>query len=38
MRTAYEKGYDVITLTDCTAAPARGAAVGGITDYPMSSR
>ena len=20
MRTAYEKGYDVITLTDCTAA------------------
>src|SRR5262245_9596546 len=39
MRTAYEKGYDVITLTDCTAATSeeeQTAAVG--KDYPMFSK
>jgi ureidoacrylate peracid hydrolase len=38
MRTAYEKGYDVITLTDCTAATSdeeQRVAVG--RDYPMFS-
>lgn len=39
MRSAYEKGYDVITLTDCTAATSteeQQAATG--QDYPMFSQ
>lgn len=39
MRTAYEKGYDVITLTDCTAATSaeeQKSATG--QDYPMFSQ
>ena len=39
MRTAYEKGFNVVTLTDCTAATseeAQAAATGGT--YGMFSR
>lgn len=39
MRTGYEKGYDVVTLTDCTATvseEAQRTATG--TNYPMFSR
>jgi nicotinamidase-related amidase len=39
MRTAYEKGYDVITLTDCTAATSdEEQRVAVARDYPMFSR
>jgi nicotinamidase-related amidase len=38
MRTAYEKGYDVITLTDCTAATSgEEQRVATTRDYPMFS-
>jgi nicotinamidase-related amidase len=38
MRTAYEKGYDVITLTDCTAATSDEEQQAAVTkDYPMFS-
>jgi nicotinamidase-related amidase len=38
MRTAYERGYDVITLTDCTAATsAEEQSVATARDYPMFS-
>jgi nicotinamidase-related amidase len=39
MRTAYEKGYDVITLTDCTAATSAEEQSAAIAqDYPMFSQ
>ena len=39
MRTAYEKGYDVITLTDCTAATSsEEQRVATSRDYPMFSQ
>jgi len=39
MRTAYEKGYDVITLTDCTAATSDEEQQAAVTkDYPMFSK
>ncbi len=39
MRTAYERGYDVITLTDCTAATsAEEQTVATARDYPMFSK
>jgi len=39
MRTAYERGYDVITLTDCTAATSSAEQEGATTrDYPMFSQ
>ena len=39
MRTAYEKGYDVITLTDCTAATsAEEQKAATAQDYPMFSQ
>jgi nicotinamidase-related amidase len=39
MRTAYEKGYDVITLTDCTAATSSEEQSAAIAqDYPMFSQ
>ena len=39
MRTAYEKGYDVITLTDCTAATSdEEQRVAVARDYPMFSQ
>ena len=39
MRTAYEKGYDVITLTDCTAATSAEEQRSATTsDYPMFSQ
>jgi nicotinamidase-related amidase len=39
MRTAYEKGYDVITLTDCTAATsAEEQKSATAQDYPMFSQ
>jgi nicotinamidase-related amidase len=39
MRTAYEKGYDVITLTDCTAATSdEEQRVATARDYPMFSQ
>jgi nicotinamidase-related amidase len=39
MRTAYEKGYDVITLTDCTAATSDEEQQSAVTkDYPMFSK
>jgi nicotinamidase-related amidase len=38
MRTAYEKGYDVITLTDCTAATSAEEQTSATAqDYPMFS-
>jgi nicotinamidase-related amidase len=38
MRTAYEHGFDVITLTDCTAAVSTEAHHNAIThDFPMFS-
>ena len=38
MRTAYEKGYDVITLTDCTATTSEEEQrVATTRDYPMFS-
>ena len=39
MRTGYEKGFDVVTLTDCTATVSEAAQKGAIeTNYPMFSR
>lgn len=39
MRTAYEKGYDVYTLTDCVAATSAEEHDNAIAkDYPMFSR
>jgi nicotinamidase-related amidase len=39
MRTAYEKGYDVVTLTDCTASTSdEEQRVAVARDYPMFSR
>lgn len=39
MRTAYEHGYDVITLTDCTAATSAEAHQNALKyDFPMFSR
>ena len=39
MRTGYEKGYDVVTLTDCTATVSEEAQQSAIsTNYPMFSR
>jgi nicotinamidase-related amidase len=39
MRTAYEKGYDVVTLTDCTAATSdEEQRVAVARDYPMFSQ
>ena len=39
MRTAYERGYDVITLTDCTAATSgEEQRVATARDYPMFSQ
>jgi nicotinamidase-related amidase len=39
MRTAYEKGYDVITLTDCTAATSSEEQQAAVSqDYPMFSQ
>jgi nicotinamidase-related amidase len=38
MRTAYELGYNVVTLTDCTAAASEAEHQAAITsDYPMFS-
>jgi nicotinamidase-related amidase len=39
MRTGYENGYQVITLTDCTAATSVAEHENAITyDYPMFSK
>lgn len=39
MRTAYEHGFDVITLTDCVAATSPEAHANAIVhDFPMFSR
>ena len=39
MRSAYEKGYDVITLTDCTAATSAEEQKSATSqDYPMFSQ
>ena len=39
MRTAYERGYNVITLTDCTAATSsEEQTVATSRDYPMFSK
>ena len=39
MRTGYEKGYQVYTLTDCLAATSEAEHENAITnDYPMFSR
>jgi len=39
MRTAYEKGYDVVTLTDCTATLSEEEQTMATTkNYPMFSR
>jgi nicotinamidase-related amidase len=39
MRTAYEKGFDVVTLTDCTAATSdEEQKVATSRDYPMFSK
>jgi nicotinamidase-related amidase len=39
MRSAYEKGFDVITLTDCVAATSQEEHDNAIRfDYPMFSR
>ncbi len=39
MRTAYEKGYDVVTITDCTAATSdEEQRVAVARDYPMFSQ
>jgi nicotinamidase-related amidase len=39
MRSAYEKGYDVITLTDCTAATSADEQKAATAqDYPMFSQ
>jgi ureidoacrylate peracid hydrolase len=39
MRSAYERGYDVVTLTDCVAATSQAEHDNAIAyDYPMFSR
>jgi ureidoacrylate peracid hydrolase len=39
MRTGYEKGYNVVTLKDCTAALSEGEQQAAIEkNYPMFSR
>lgn len=39
MRTAYEKGFEVITLTDCVAGTSEAEHANAITyDYPMFSK
>jgi nicotinamidase-related amidase len=39
MRTGYENGYQVITLTDCTAATSVAEHENAISyDYPMFSK
>ncbi len=39
MRSGYENGYQVITLTDCTAATSVAEHENAITyDYPMFSK
>lgn len=39
MRSAYERGYDVVTLTDCVAATSAAEQDNAIAyDYPMFSR
>jgi nicotinamidase-related amidase len=39
MRSAYEKGFDVVTLTDCVAATSQAEHDNAIQyDYPMFSR
>jgi nicotinamidase-related amidase len=39
MRSAYERGYDVVTLTDCVAATSDAEQEAAITyDYPMFSK
>jgi ureidoacrylate peracid hydrolase len=39
MRTGYEKGFDVVTLTDCTATVSEAAQKGAVEmNYPMFSR
>ncbi len=39
MRSAYEKGFDVVTLTDCVAATSEAEHENAIEyDYPMFSR
>jgi nicotinamidase-related amidase len=39
MRTGYEKGFDVVTLTDCTATVSEDAQKAATeTNYPMFSR
>jgi nicotinamidase-related amidase len=39
MRSAYEKGYEVVTLTDCVAGTSEAEHANAITyDYPMFSK
>jgi nicotinamidase-related amidase len=39
MRSAYERGYDVVTLTDCVAATSAAEQEAALTyDYPMFSK
>ena len=39
MRSAYEKGFNVLTLTDCVAATSMAEQDSAISqDYPMFSR
>ena len=39
MRSAYERGYEVVTLTDCVGAPSEAEHTNAITyDYPMFSK
>ena len=38
MRTAYERGYDVITLTDCTAATSREEQLAATSQATPCSR
>jgi nicotinamidase-related amidase len=39
MRSAYERGYEVITLTDCVAGTSPEEHANAITyDYPMFSK
>ncbi len=39
MRTGYEKGFDVVTLTDCTATVSEEAQKAATEmNYPMFSR
>ena len=39
MRSAYERGYNVVTLTDCTATPSeKEQRVATTKTFPMFSR